>query len=96
MVTFTNIAEHLKELCQTESSKESGRFILKKKDFQRFLLIDYDIVDSRTVNNYWKNLILLDAHTNNADTINQGLVFDVATLESICDEMIAKRRVRSK
>ena len=93
MVTFVQIAEHLKELAEDAIREENTEFVMRKRDFQAFLLVDHGIMDSRTVNNYWKNIALLDCHKNK-NNISTIMVFNPDSLVSVCKDVISKQKRR--
>ena len=95
MVTFVQIAEYILELAGDAIMDDKEEFYLRKADFQAYLLIDHGIIDSRTVNNYWKNLAVLDCHINK-NNISNNMVFRPKPLVRVCEEIISKQKRQKK
>lgn len=91
MVTFVQIAEYLLSISEEEKDKDKEQFVYYKRVFQRDLLIEYGIVDSRTVNNYWKKLEILGCHENIINC-KESYVFDITSLETVLETVIRKQK----
>ena len=91
MVTFADIAEYLYEECQYAESDGKEVYPLYKKEFQKYLLIEHGITDSRTVNSYWKNILLLECHVTTSVT-NNGVILDVPSILNVCGRIIARKK----
>lgn len=91
MVVFADIAEYLLDKCQDAHDDGKKSLTLMKRDFQKHLLIDHGITDSRTVNNYWKNILLLDCHSPNGVT-SSGIILEVEAVLQVCARIVNKRK----